>query len=352
MSAAGPNATPLADRFLDYLRAKLPAPALCYAEPPAAMRGGHDTQIFAFRLDDATGAPAGWASPLVLRVLPRQHDPRRALREAAAQNAVVDLGYPAPRVLDASADVGTLGGAFLIMERATGRPMLDERRFGIATTLVDIQARLHALDAEPFLRAMDGAGGREQALFDALLGQLARRAAGHSHDGLRPGMDWLLAHRPPAPPRLAICHGDLHPLNVLMAGRTVTAVLDWPNAVVADPAYDVAATKVILAFVPMSLMPVSAPVRVVIQLARLVMVNRYMAGMRRHRPMPPPVLAYFEAVACMRQLVRVCGARLAAAEHGAPLDPLDASSFGDRLGEHFARITGVRPLLPPPAGTQ
>jgi len=351
MSATGPPAAPpLADRFLDHLRATLSAPALRYAEPPAAMHGGHDTQIFAFRLDRASGAGGAWAGPLVLRVLPREHDPRRALREAAAQSAVADLGYPAPRVLEASADLARLGGAYLVMERAAGRPMLEERRIGIAGALVEIQARLHALPAELFLRAMDAAGGREPAMFDALLAQLAARAAGHAHDGLRAAMDWLLAHRPPAPARLAICHGDLHPLNVLMSGREVTAVLDWPNAVVADAAYDVAATKVILAFVPIALMPVSAPVRAVIQVARLVMVKRYMAGMRRRRPMAPRVLTYYEAVACMRQLVRVWGARLAAAERRVPLDPLDASSFGERLAAHFAGITGVRPSLPPRRG--
>ena len=350
MSATGStSAAPLADRWLDYLRAKLSAPALRYAEPPAAMHGGHDTQIFAFRLDGATGAPPAWTGPLVLRVLPREHDPRRALREAAAQNAVADLGYPAPRVLDASADLAPVGGAFLVMARARGRPMFAERRIGFAGALVDIQARLHDLDAEPFLRAMDGTGGRAPAMLPALLAWLAQRAGGHAHPGLRPGVDWLLAHRPPEPARLAICHGDFHPLNVLMSGREVTAVLDWPNAVVADSAYDVAATKVILAFVPVSLMPVPAPARAVIQVARLVMVKRYTAGMRRRRPMAPPVLAYYEAVACMRHLVRVGGARLAVAERRAPLDSLDASDFGERVAAHFARITGVRPSLPPPA---
>lgn len=333
----------LAEGLLDHLRVKVTAPALRYAEPPAVIRGGHDTQIFSFRLD---GASAAWAGPLVLRVLPRQHDPRRALREAAAQNAVADLGYPAPRVLDASADTAALGGAFLVMERASGRPMLDERRIGIACALVDVQAKLHELPAEPFLRAMDGVGGRGPATFDGLLAQLADRAARHSHDGLRAGMEWLLAHRPAAPARPVICHGDLHPQNVLMSGRSVTAVLDWPNAVVADPAYDVAATKVILAFVPMALMSVPAPLRGLAHAARLVMVRRYMAGMQRRRRMEPMVFAYYEAVACMRQLVRVWAARLVAAAERAPLDDLDASTFGERLGARFAQLTGLRPVLP------
>jgi aminoglycoside phosphotransferase (APT) family kinase protein len=132
-----------------------------------------------------------------------------------------------------------------------------------------------------------------------------------------------------------------------MSGRTVTAVLDWPNAVVGDPAYDVAATRVILALVPTAVMPLPAPVRGVVHLARLMLVTRYMAGMGRRRPMAPRALAYYEAVACMRQLVRAWAARLAAAERRAPLDPLDASRFGERLATHFARITGVRPVLPP-----
>jgi len=334
----------LADRFLDHLRVSLAAPSVRYAEPPSVMRGGFDTAIFAFRLD---GAPPPWAGPLVLRVLGGQHDPRRALREGAAQNAVADLGYPAPRVLATSADTAPLGGAFLVMERASGRPMLAERPLGVGPTLVAAQARLHALDAEPFLRAMDGVGGRGPATFDGLLAQLAARVERRAHSGLRAAMDWLLARRPPVPARASICHGDFHPQNVLMAGREVTAVLDWPNAVVADPVYDVAATRIILARVPMAMLPVPRALRGPAHVVRAVLVARYTAGMRRCLGMEPGPLAYYEAAACMRQLVRVWEARLAAAETGAAAAGLDASRFGDHLAAHFARVTGVSPVLPP-----
>ena len=343
MSETQGRHAPLADRFLDHLRLNLAAPALRYVQPLAAIRGGHDTQIFSFRL---AGAPRGWEGPLVLRVLGGQHDPRRALRERAAQNAVADLGYPAPRVLEASADPAPLGSGFLVMERAAGRPMLDERPIGVARALADVQARLHALDAEPFLIAMDSAGGRGPSTFDGLLAQMAERVARRPHDGLRPAMDWLLAHRPATAARPTICHGDLHPQNVLMSGNAVTAVLDWPNAVVADPAYDVAATRVILAFVPMALLSIPAPLRGLAHVARMVMVARYTRAMRLRQPSEPRAREYYEAAACMRQLVRVWGARLVAAETRAPLETLDASSFGDRLGAHFARLTGVRPSLP------
>ena len=76
------------------------------------------------------------------------------------------------------------------------------------------------------------------------------------------------------------------------------------------------------------------------------MVARYMAGYRRCRPIDPGTLRYYEAAACMRQLIRVWGARVAAAAGRAPLDALDASRFGDRLAARFSRLTGVPLALP------
>src|SRR5262245_17472486 len=91
----------LSSRLLRYLRAELRLPDVGLAEPLAPLAGGFDTEIFRFRLSGAAYALAG---PLVLRVLSRRHDPFRALRERATQNAVADMGFPAPRVLLASAD--------------------------------------------------------------------------------------------------------------------------------------------------------------------------------------------------------------------------------------------------------
>jgi len=339
------NGSPaLADRLLEHLRGRLGAPALRYAEPPAAITGGHDTAIFALRL---AGGPIGWTGPLILRLQGGHQDPRRSLRERAAQNALADLGYPTPRVLDACADPAVLGGGFLVMERAAGRPMLDAQRTGVARALVELQSRLHDLPVEPFLRAVDAVGGRALSTFDGLCAYLAERAGRRAHDGLRAPMDWLLAHRPAEPARPAICHGDFHPQNVLMAGGAVTAVLDWPNAVVADPAYDVAATRIIVGMVPMALSSVPAALRGVAHVVRVVTLRRYLAGMLARRPIAPDVLGYYEAAACMRQLVRIWEARLDAAERGVVPGALDASVLGDRLVAHFARLSGVRPVLPP-----
>jgi aminoglycoside phosphotransferase (APT) family kinase protein len=332
-------------RFLGHLRAELRHPGLAYAAPPAPMAGGYDTQIFSFRL---SGAPAEWSGPLVLRLLGSQHDPRRAVREEVVQNTVAGLGYPAPRALLASADPVALGGGFLVMERISGRPMLEERRLGVAARLVHAQIRLHALDAGRLLEAMDGIG--HDVTFDGLLTQFRDRIARESLDGLRSAVDWLASHRPPASERPVICHGDFHPQNILTSAGALTGVLDWPNTVVADAAYDVASTRIILGLVPLRLSAMPAPVRMVVRMLRPVLLRRYLAGYRRRRPLRAGALAYYEAASCMRPLIRATEGRRRAAVGGVVLDPLDASSFAERVCARFARITGVTPTVPGASG--
>jgi len=135
-----------ARRLLEHLRAELREPGLGYAELLTPIAGGYDTRIFAFRL---SGAPEPFSIPLILRVLGSQHPPARALSERATQNAVVGLGYPAPRVLLASPDPTILGGAFLVMERLAGRPLLDAQRLGVASA-----PRMILSTSTPFMPGM------------------------------------------------------------------------------------------------------------------------------------------------------------------------------------------------------
>jgi aminoglycoside phosphotransferase (APT) family kinase protein len=333
----------LSRRLLAYVRGELADAALEYAEPPVAISGGYDTEILAFRL---RRAPAPWSRPLILRRLGAEHDPIRALRERDIQNAVAGLGFPAPNVLVASADPGAIGGAFLIMERMPGRPMLEVRKIGVADVLSRTQLRLHALDADPLLRAADRTAARESMTFDGMLARTGRRIAARSIHGLERALSWLTAQRPAEAERPVICHGDFHPQNILMEHGVVTGVIDWPNALVADPAYDVATTGVILGLVPLELSPLPAVARLLLSVARPLLLARYQAGYRRGRPIDDRVLGYYEAAACMRQLVRIAEQRLMAAAAGRPAGPLDASSFGDRLCARFARTTGIAPTLP------
>jgi len=287
-------------------------------------------------------------------VLSPGQDPLRALRERATQNTLSALGYPVPRVLTACADRGPLGAGFLVMERAAGRPLLDARRAGVGRTLAETQARLHALNPEALLRALDEEGravgwgfDRATVEFEGHLAALDRRIRDGGLAGLADGMRWLLAGRSSAEAGRVICHGDFHPQNLLAVDGRVTAVLDWPNVVVAAPEYDVASTRVILTQTPVSLFPVPATLRPLVAAARRVLVARYLAVYRKLRPLDRARLPYFEAAACMRGLVRTAAARAAAT---APTNPLDASSFGERLAARFARVSGVPVTLPPRRG--
>ncbi len=334
----------LAQRLLDHLRAELREPALAFVEPPAPIRGGYDTQIFAFRLTSV--APPSFSGPLILRVLSARHPPARLFRERAVQNALATLGYPAPRVLAASADAAPLGGAFLVMERMPGRPMLEVRKWGIAGVLVRMQRWLQELDVNALRRAVDQEGASDLPSFTGLLADLSGRVADRPIEGLARAMQWLHEHRPPEPSRPVICHGDFHPQNILMSGGAVTGVLDWPNAILADPVYDVAATRTILSCTPIEMVTATTTSRWLARVARPILIARYLSGYRRHRGLDPATFAYYEAASCMRGLVRVAEARLVSAEHSEALNPLDASSFGERLASRFAKLTGVAVTLP------
>jgi aminoglycoside phosphotransferase (APT) family kinase protein len=334
-------------RLLEYLTAALDAPRLGLAEPPAPVSGGFDTQIYTFRL---VGAPPALSGPLILRVLGPHNDPRRALRERAIQNALADQGYPAPRAPLASADPGILGGGFLIMERLPGRTLLADRRLGMAGVVVRAQRRLHALDPAPVLEAVEAAvpGGTKTHTVEGQIALLEARIIRSALLGLAPAQGWLRANQPTVGGPQVICHGDFHPLNILVdGGREVSGVLDWPNMLFAERACDVAASRAILRYAPVDLAPVPGHLRWLVRAAPLALAHRFMVGHRRAEPLDEAALRYYEALACMRQLVRVAENRTAAdAKGAAPLNPLDASRFGERLGRRFAKLTGVTPRLP------
>jgi len=70
-------------------------------------------------------------------------------------------------------------------------------------------------------------------------------------------VDHLADTRPDATDAV-LCHGDLHPLNLLADGERIT-VLDWTGAVLAPPAFDVAFTALLLRHPPLATPPVLRP---------------------------------------------------------------------------------------------
>jgi aminoglycoside phosphotransferase (APT) family kinase protein len=327
----------IAERLRSRLRKRL-GEGIDFAAPPAALSGGFDTAIFAFRL---TGAPADWSGELILRVMPFAGSAMRVRREAATHAALVEAGFPAPRILLAETDEAALGKPFLIMERLPGRTMWEAivgkdgrlaRLVALPGQLAEIHARMHRVKGEALLAsARAHAVDRNLVTLAGEVRRLRRRIDEAGLGGLRRGADWLERNMPaPAEPEV-ICHGDFHPLNVMVKDDRVTGVIDWAQAIVAEPAYDVGATRVLGRFADPHLPRwAHGPIGI----ARQLILRRYRQVYRTLRPFEERNVPYFEAV-------RVLSALTFAGERPGPGNPWGAPHTVAVLTQAFERISGV-----------
>ena len=125
---------------------------------------------------------------------------------------------------------------------------------------------------------------------------------------------------------LVVCHGDLHPFNVLADGDQ-TVVLDWTAGQIAHPAYDLAFTHLLLADPPLN-----APkaVRPIINAAARRIANRFITTYRKIAPHPidPVTLDWYRGLQGCRILTDLAGWRAAGeldAHHGHPWLAMEAS---------------------------
>jgi aminoglycoside phosphotransferase (APT) family kinase protein len=336
----------LSQELLELLREHLGEPALALDGDPVRLSGGFWAELLAFRL---TPAPGTWDQPLVARVMP---DPATAAKETAFQAGVAELGYPTPRVvLSGGPDVGIDGKAFLVMPLAAGAPLiggLDGIRAllrlpmlarGLPATLAVAMAELHFLAPDPVLARLDAAEVPVPRL-GPMLEHLRATVTTLDRDDLVAAASWLIAHRPPAEPEV-VCHGDLHPFNVLGDGTTWT-VLDWSAGLIAPAAYDVAFTSLVLAVPPLVL---PKPFRPLVRGAGAALSRRFLRTYARStgREVAPASLRWHQGVICLRALTEVAGwsaSGTLAERQGHPW-VIAGAAFAARLGE----LTGapVRP---------
>ena len=81
--------------LLEYLRTHLNTKTIEYKEKPVKITKGLATDKYVFTLNNA---PEHLTQPLVVRIFRQTMRKGYAEGEAKVQNAVQDLGYPAPRV--------------------------------------------------------------------------------------------------------------------------------------------------------------------------------------------------------------------------------------------------------------
>ena len=172
-------------------------------------------------------------------------------REYTAMTALARTDVPVPRTFASCTDESVLGAPFYVMERVDGAAIrtaaeLDargaERTAAIAGRLVDVLARLHAVDP-------DAVGLAEFGRPHGFLERQVRRW-GHQLEGSktqdRPAAEELhrlLRERVPAedPSVLGIVHGDYRLDNCLVgADDEIHAVVDWEMATLGDTRTDLA----------------------------------------------------------------------------------------------------------------
>ena len=337
-------------RLLAHLRRMDGMHSVDFAQPPSPITGGYETLIFAFQL---ARAPAPFDAPLILRLFREADAAPRARFEAAVHGAIAQQGYPAPAVRYWSDDVSILGGPFLILERAPGANLLarvaDPALFRFPGILADAQLRLHALDPAPVLRAIESAGfPSAQVRPDAQLAMAGERVLALGISGLEPGIDWLRAQRRVADGPEVVCHGDFHPLNVLVRAGRVTGVVDWTlrSMKIAEPAYDVGATLVLIGHAPVD---VPWILRGVASGLRRRLVRSYLARYRTKSALPPESLAYYEALRLLVCLAEAGEHRLG--DLGLAPRPRKPTPFGSPVVQasmigRFRDLTGIDLGLP------
>lgn len=268
-----------------------------FAQPPTPITGGFWAAIYGFELHDP---PPDLRGPLVLRVMP---NPDVGVRETIVQRGVGDQGYPTPRVVLDGVD-DALGGAFMVMERVDGVQLLTGLGIGgallrlpktirrVARLLATATLQLHALDAQPIADGLESAGIDVGSLGVEVRFAEIRDAVQSPANGFEPLLAWLQDRRPVMTPAV-VCHGDIHPFNMLVTDDESFNVLDWTNGNLCRREYDVGFTAALLHCAPIAVPRLAEPA---LRAVTGALARRFVDTYRRSAPVNLEVVDWFEVL--------------------------------------------------------
>jgi aminoglycoside phosphotransferase (APT) family kinase protein len=257
---------------------------------------------------ELAGAPCDLDGRLVARIMP---DPATAAFETAVQRHLSRYGFPMPAIRCAAGPSLDLDRAWSLMDFAPGRPLLAGLSAATAIRhaptllrrlpdlLAEAAAALHRCPVDGLHSEL--AGHARQPHVHDFLGRLAAQAATIGRHDLERTAEHLAATT--AHDTQVICHGDLHPFNLLVDCEQWT-LIDWSTAVVADPHYDLAFTTLMLANPPLG---GPAPVRAATRAVGGRLARRFVRSyeQRTGRPVDTAGLAWGRRAHALRALVEI-----------------------------------------------
>ena len=212
------------------------------------LEGGHSN--LTYRLEDVNGKSAVIRRPPQGVLLPRAHDMGR---EWSLISALGPTPVPVPEAIGFCADPEVTGAWFYIMGLIDGRPLYtreetlawvpQDKRAGMAHSMFDVLADLHALDPDEIglgdLGKTDSYVGRQlKTWYRSWMASIepAKMDDPRAHDLPR----YFLEHLPDQG-KARVVHGDYGLHNCLIGpDAKVAAVVDWEISTLGDPLADLA----------------------------------------------------------------------------------------------------------------
>jgi aminoglycoside phosphotransferase (APT) family kinase protein len=308
------------------------------------LTGGQWATMAQVRIAGGPGGPEGPDEDVVVRVVP---DALMGAKEVAVQGAAADAGLRTPRIHLTGDAGGPLGGAWAVMDFAVGRQPLAGLDGGAAIRqlprllrqlhrqLADTMTAIHRIDPAPVAARVREAAPGAAVGIDDLWSHLAAAAEPLPH--LDAALERLRETKP-RQNRPVVCHGDLHPFNLLVDDAGSMTVLDWTAAAIAPAAYDVAATWLLLRHPPLV---APAALRPAIEAGARVVARRFVRAYRAANPGADlSALDWYVALHSFRVVLDVTRWRNA----GDPRATTHAfARVAPGAGRALHRATGVRP---------
>lgn len=305
------------DLLLNYLREKLQNPELTYETPPTRFSQGQETYTYRFELK---ATPQNIPKHLVLR-LHREMNRGLAIKEGLVQNFLVDNHFPAAKVHFICDEQKQLGGEFLLMDLIQGKPMPEVvPPKNLSLMLAETHAALHSIKADPLVEILKSTKVSE-VWYDGTI--FVDWFIESKNIGLlKPAVRWIRRNEPTRGRRV-LCHGDFHPLNILVNDGRVSGVLDWGAFRILEPEWDVAATSVVCSH----LLPFIIP-----GIDWLSLVDEYLGSYKHRARLDSRKFEYYKAVQCINYLEALVSG---AAE-------IDFPGAKEKLIEEFNEISGIK----------